>query len=175
MHSNNCAHLDVKLDNILLDNNYNIKIADFGTTVVLNGKDGFTNRKCGTIHYMAPEICDNKNHNFFNAYKADVYSLGVTLYHLLTGAFPISSKTADSSSTVTSDSGKNFDCSKLDDEHFNPLSCFSEELNSLLSGMLAQDPEKRMSIFEVLSHPWLTSALYVSPSDVYMVWLFTQL
>lgn len=58
MYNCSIAHRDLKLSNILLDNNYQLKIADFGLSAPLDGRDGsgFLSTNVGTENYMAPEI-----------------------------------------------------------------------------------------------------------------------
>ncbi len=55
MHSKNILHRDIKLDNILLDDNFNSKICDFGVSRIM--KEGeIISEKCGTPAYLAPEV-----------------------------------------------------------------------------------------------------------------------
>eukprot|EP00344_Euplotes_crassus_P008061 CAMPEP_0196999362 /NCGR_PEP_ID=MMETSP1380-20130617/4571_1 /TAXON_ID=5936 /ORGANISM="Euplotes crassus, Strain CT5" /LENGTH=149 /DNA_ID=CAMNT_0042416273 /DNA_START=323 /DNA_END=772 /DNA_ORIENTATION=- len=86
LHSKGYAHMDVKVDNILLDENYNSKLADLGVGVKTDF--GYASSRCGTKQYIAPEILKKSSDDQFNAFKADAYSLGVTLYVMLTGNFP---------------------------------------------------------------------------------------
>lgn len=89
IHSKGYAHMDLKLNNIMLDEYFNIRIGDFGSVLKVE-KGGLTNRKRGTQNYMAPEIKDEKRppRMQFNAFQADVYSLGVCLFVLLYKQFP---------------------------------------------------------------------------------------
>lgn len=89
IHNLGYAHLDIKLENILLDEFFNIKVADMGSSVQVSDNYGFTNRRRGTIRYMAPEVVALKAGEEFNALAADVYSLGITIFLMLTGEFPI--------------------------------------------------------------------------------------
>lgn len=81
--------MDLKLNNIMLDEYFNIRIGDFGSCLKVDQK-GLTSKKRGTQNYMAPELKDLKSSSKsqFNAYKADVYSLGVCLFVLLYKQFP---------------------------------------------------------------------------------------
>ena len=88
VHYKNYAHLDVKLDNILLDDNFNIRISDFGSAVKLED-DPFTMFRRGTPKYMAPEVLNLQNGESFDAFKADVYSMGVCIYLMLFKRFPV--------------------------------------------------------------------------------------
>ena len=87
LHSNYIFHRDIKPDNILIDNNNNIKITDFGLSALY--VQGFrTLSSCGTIvgreDYAAPEIKDEKPYD----YKCDIYSLGLTMYYLMNFDLP---------------------------------------------------------------------------------------
>jgi len=77
IHSQNYAHLDMKLENILLDKHFNVKVADLGAAVYLGKTEGRTYYRRGTILYMAPEVLNLKQGETFNAFAADIYSLGV--------------------------------------------------------------------------------------------------
>ena len=83
LHSKNISHRDLKLDNIMVDDASNrVVVIDFGF--------GSTSTKklkmyCGTPSYMCPEIV---NRAWYWGPKADVWSLGVVLYKMLTGSFP---------------------------------------------------------------------------------------
>lgn len=67
-------HRDIKLENILLDKYYNIKLCDFGWSI----KKGTYNEICGTYEYLAPEIL---NHNAYDEW-IDIWNIGIVLYML---------------------------------------------------------------------------------------------
>jgi len=77
IHSQDYAHLDMKLENILLDKYFNTKVADLGAAVYVGKTSGKTYHRRGTILYMAPEVLDLKSGETFDAFAADIYSLGV--------------------------------------------------------------------------------------------------
>jgi serine/threonine protein kinase len=81
IHDNNIIHRDIKPSNILINSNGNIKITDFGIAKKLSKYYNKTFTHIGTKHYMAPEMYNNYGYT----YSIDYWSLGCTLYKLLTG------------------------------------------------------------------------------------------
>jgi len=162
LHSKDYAHMDVKVDNILLEENFNCKLADMGTCV--KTQNGMTTRRCGTKQYMAPEMLEGHKETSYSAFKSDAYSLGVTIYVMLTGKFPNSNE----STTLTNDSS----CRSVDSDTTKEdilLSCISDECKDLLERLLSVDPAKRPSVTEILEHPWLANTgECVSPSDIFL-------
>jgi predicted Ser/Thr protein kinase len=90
-HDKGVVHRDIKPENILLDTEGNVKIADFGLAKLLNEDSvGATltqaHQVMGTMHYMAPEQIERP---LQVDHRADIYSLGVVIYELLTGELPL--------------------------------------------------------------------------------------
>jgi len=90
-HSRGVIHRDIKPENILLDRSGSAKIADFGLAKIIKDEKGSvsitqTNEVMGTVEYMAPEQRDGLKEV---DHRADIYSLGVVLYELLTGELPV--------------------------------------------------------------------------------------
>jgi serine/threonine protein kinase len=90
-HEEGVVHRDIKPENILLDKRGRVKIADFGLAKLLGGANADvtltqTHQAMGTPHYMAPEQWE---HPQDVDHRADIYSLGVVFYELLTGELPL--------------------------------------------------------------------------------------
>ncbi|WP_302188392.1 Stk1 family PASTA domain-containing Ser/Thr kinase [uncultured Lactobacillus sp.] len=89
-HKHGVIHRDLKPQNILMDENGNIKIADFGIAVALNQTTiTQTNSVLGSVHYMSPE----QTRGGMVTKQSDIYSLGIILYELLTGQVPFNGET----------------------------------------------------------------------------------
>ncbi len=86
-HNHHVIHRDLKPANILLTDDGNIKILDFGIAARLDSEDGVSNAVCGTPFYMAPEQIRGEA----PTPASDIYSLGATAYHLATGRPPFAS------------------------------------------------------------------------------------
>ncbi len=91
-HGMNMIHRDVKPDNILVTSKGGVKVSDFGLAKVLDDDMSMTQSGTGlgTPHYMAPEQARNAKHV---DHRTDIYALGGTLYHFLTGQTPFKGDT----------------------------------------------------------------------------------
>jgi serine/threonine protein kinase len=92
-HDVGIIHRDVKPHNMLVDERGGVKLVDFGVARVAGGvSEGMTatNEALGTLHYMAPEVLSGKSIDA----RADIYSLGLVMFHLLTGHPPFQADSA---------------------------------------------------------------------------------
>jgi serine/threonine protein kinase len=84
LHKRSICHLDLKLDNVFFDKQFNVKIGDFGAACYFDKSTRLT-RRCGTLQYYAPERFDPQG--YFGD-QVDCWALGVMLYVMLQGHFP---------------------------------------------------------------------------------------
>ena len=132
------AHRDIKAENILLDENHNIRLIDFGFSNLFS-KDNLMTTQCGSIYYAAPELIVGQEYTE----KIDVWSAGILLYLLVTGSFPFS----DFSVT-------NLAQKIVYDDIVYP-SHLSLQVKDLISRMLIRNPKERITVDEILSHQWV--------------------
>jgi len=89
IHAAEVCHRDLKLENMVLDSNFNLKVIDFGLACPISGSEGSgfcdSSEKCGTDFYMAPEVWLERR---YQPTSADMFSLGVILFVLRTGFLP---------------------------------------------------------------------------------------
>ncbi|WEW59303.1 Cell cycle serine/threonine-protein kinase cdc5/MSD2 [Emydomyces testavorans] len=95
LHKRNVAHRDLKMGNLFLDRNMNIKVGDFGLAAIILTEKDEKRRKtlCGTPNYIAPEVLDKNKGG--HTQKVDIWSLGVIFFAMLTGFPPFQSKTQE--------------------------------------------------------------------------------
>ena len=135
MHQNNIAHLDIKPQNILLDKYGRVKIADFGLATVCRNNQ-LSDHYSGSLAYMAPEILEKQP---YNPFSADVWSFGVTLYHIAFGSLPwLASSRADLEQCIK------FGYSTLP-PNIDPL------LGALIKKSIVVKPENRATVTELLT------------------------
>jgi serine/threonine protein kinase len=136
------VHRDLKLENILIDENGNLKLIDFGFATRFTDPRETFSKRCGSPAYVAPEIVTGAPYTHI----IDVWSLGVILYAMIVSEVPFSGRTVqDQLKSVT----------------FSPPSFpsfLSDDLVSLLTGMLTKNAKRRFTFDQIRDHPWLASA-----------------
>ncbi|XP_037697476.1 serine/threonine-protein kinase SIK3 isoform X8 [Choloepus didactylus] len=138
-HCQNIVHRDLKAENLLLDANLNIKIADFGFSNLFTPGQ-LLKTWCGSPPYAAPELFEGKE---YDGPKVDIWSLGVVLYVLVCGALPFDGSTL-----------QNLRARVLSGKFRIPF-FMSTECEHLIRHMLVLDPNKRLSMEQICKHKWM--------------------
>ncbi|CAK79754.1 unnamed protein product (macronuclear) [Paramecium tetraurelia] len=138
LHQQEIIHRDLKPENILLDLQDNVKICDFGWSAENLGSVK-RNTFCGTIDYMAPEMIEDKPHD----YTLDVWCLGVLLYELLHGYAPFDGK---------NDIEK---CQNIVKAHYQIDGSLSREAKDLIQSLITYKQQDRLSLSLILNHKWI--------------------
>jgi serine/threonine-protein kinase len=149
-------HLDIKPENMLLDQNGILKIADFGiskTSQLLSRVT--TQQRKGTYPYMSPEQICGKNVDVWS----DIYSFGILFYQILTGAFPYPFQiTGEAGAINLKQQLLEFHASDYDFHNVFSHQAMGEEISSeigtIIGHCLAKHPEKRIPNFPYLKR-WL--------------------
>uniref|UniRef100_A0A7R9YZB3 non-specific serine/threonine protein kinase n=1 Tax=Chlamydomonas euryale TaxID=1486919 RepID=A0A7R9YZB3_9CHLO len=143
-HQHEVVHRDIKLENILLDASNRMKLIDFGLSAFyIVGKK--LKVHCGSPSYAAPEIVARKH---YDGPPVDVWSLGVVLFAMLAGYLPFH----------TSNGNKQELCGKIMEGKYSAPETVSPAARDLLQRMLTVDPAKRITLPDVLLHPWVQAA-----------------
>ena len=161
-HSRRVAHLDVKLENVVLTSSGVIKIIDFGQSHVYNtNADGTADRskpltdKVGTERYSAPEVLSRS----YDGFAADVWSIGVTLFTMLVGGPPWDKACTSCERYRRMWNAQNTQNQGVRALNYAGCNSLSPSAIDLLDRMLVIDPQKRatVSVRELRDHPWLAA------------------
>ncbi|XP_051138199.1 serine/threonine-protein kinase Aurora-3 [Andrographis paniculata] len=137
-HGKHVIHRDIKPENLLLDHEGRLKIADFGWSVQSESK---RRTMCGTLDYLAPEMVENKEHD----YSVDNWTLGVLCYEFLYGVPPFEAESQRDT----------FRRIMKVDLSFPSKPAVSTEAKNLISQLLVKDSSKRLSLQKIMEHPWI--------------------
>ena len=144
-HKKGIAHLDIKLDNIMINpETFSTKLIDFGLCNFANKiNNGIFTYRVGSEEYWSPEMVAEEVTPYCG-FKVDVWCLGMVLYCLLNASFPFDPKKR-TSSVRTTGVHPTF-------RFFQPISTSAQDL---IRKMLEVNPEERLSMPQVMNHPWM--------------------
>ena len=154
-HKSGITHGDIKLQNVLFNSNFNIKLIDFG--FAKNIKDGLISEITGTRFYNAPEMfyCATKG---YDGVLADIFSLGIVLFILVMGFYPFDKPNITDSryKYISKKDYKSFwkKCEQKlsSNSSYNGVSL---EFKDLFEKMVCNRPKERINISDIKKHPWL--------------------
>lgn len=167
-----CCHLDISLENIViqnvewiddannpgyktLKNNIFVKVCDFGLAemfhlkTVANRIDFRCDKYCGKLLYMSPEIASRKS--IYHANKSDVWSLGIVFFSMMIGAMPYSTPDVSTDRAYKHlCNGELYPLLKV----WNCLQFVSKATLDLMQNMLNSDEQERFDMEQILKHEW---------------------
>ncbi|XP_028407211.1 serine/threonine-protein kinase BRSK2-like [Dendronephthya gigantea] len=141
-HKHCVCHRDLKPENLLLDEKHNIKVADFGMASLQVGENLMLETSCGSPHYACPEVVKGVK---YDGRKADIWSCGVILYALVVGVLPFD------------DDNLRHLLEKVKKGSFRIPDNVPSECHNLIKEMIKVDPIRRISMKQILNHPFLKS------------------
>jgi serine/threonine protein kinase len=164
LHRMSVVHRDLKPDNILFDQNLNLRITDFGTGYCNVGlskviEAGPPTTICGTQGYKCPEMLLSIK---YNGVLNDLFAAGILLVNLVTGRSPFNC--ADPKTGMYKYMANN--------QHqkfwveFEKKAAVDPDFKDLVNGMLAFDPSQRLTIAEIKCHPWYNRDVYMGGGTI---------
>lgn len=148
-HQAKIAHLDIKPENCFLDSQHTLKLGDFGAAKSV--RPGSTQSEyLGTTEYMSPQQLSKRP---YDPFKADLFAAGKLLFEITLNFSPF---------RIASESDRNYQLlakgGKEYWERVKKLRACSESLVDLLQGMLQPEELHRVTVEEVLTHPWVVDS-----------------
>jgi serine/threonine protein kinase len=141
LHAKNIAHRDLKLENIYLDEQYNVKLGDFGFCHS-SDEDTLLSTSCGSCFYVAPEIIKGEQ---YDGKKADIWSMGVILFVISTGSLP----------WVDNNQAKMFD--QIEKADYKIPGFVPREIQEIIRMCLKVAPSERPDIETLATTPFIAS------------------
>lgn len=136
------VHRDIKPGNIILGNDGTAKIIDFGISKIINEPVKYSligGPMCGTLYYMSPEqLMDSERVD----HRTDIYSIGATLYHMVTGRRPFESDSVSEIMTMH--------MTKIPEEPKNLSKLIIGDFSNLIMSLLEKNPLKRLDDYKLL-------------------------
>ncbi|KAG2008894.1 AGC/Akt protein kinase [Coprinopsis cinerea AmutBmut pab1-1] len=144
MHTHQVIHRDLKLGNLFLDANMNVKVGDFGLAALIENPGERKKTICGTPNYIAPEVLfDTANGHSF---EVDIWSIGVILYTLVIGRPPFQTKEVKEIYKRIRDNEYEFPAERA----------ISTAVKVLIQQILTPDPSQRPTLHEIVEDTFFT-------------------
>lgn len=139
LHKNSIVHRDLKIENIVIDHNDNVKIIDFGLSNFFDNTS-LLQTFCGSLYFAAPELLMGMQ---YNGPEVDVWSLGVILYVMLCGKVPFDDESVKELQSKIKEASLVFDVN------------ISEDGKDLISKMVVPLIQDRFSLAQVIKSKWI--------------------
>ncbi|KAK5120553.1 hypothetical protein LTR85_006209 [Meristemomyces frigidus] len=151
-HRNSIVHRDLKIENILISKNGDIKIIDFGLSNLFSPKS-YLKTFCGSLYFAAPELLQAKQ---YTGPEVDVWSFGIVLYVLVCGKVPFDDQSMPQLHAKI----------KRGNVEYPPW--LSPECRGLIARMLNTNPQERATMHEIMNHPWMIKSFPTGAPDNYL-------
>lgn len=151
IHNNGIVHRDLKCENVLLDENLDVKLTDFGFSCYVPDRGTLLKTTCGSYAYTAPEVIKCKS---YDAFKSDTWSIGIILFAMANGRLPFND-------AQLSEMDEEMRMQRLKFERTISFDCMI-----LIRKLLQYHPTNRPSVNEILEDSWLTGKKPI-PRQVY--------
>ena len=161
LHDNRIVHCDIKPENIIIGNDFKIKLIDFGFCEIL-GKENYIYEYKGSEVYSAPEVRNRNNNEYgYDGIKSDMFSLGVLLFVITVGRFPFEF-------CGYSDRKYRLIMNKKYEDYWCYFQKFnlSKEFKELIEHLICYDPSERFSIDEIFQHSFVKNNLNENNNDI---------
>jgi serine/threonine protein kinase len=146
LHENLVIHRDLKLGNLFLDRNMNIKVGDLGLATKLESADEKRKTICGTPNYIAPEVIQGDRATRGHSFEVDVWSMGVILYTCMCGRPPYEAK----------DVKATYQRILANEYSFPKDVMISDSAKDIIRSMLQSNPSDRPKLDQIATHPFFT-------------------
>ena len=156
IHQSKIIHMDIKQQNILIDENLNIKITDFSISFPYDNykeNDKISLPLSGTSLYMSPEVLSKSQIDYEDCSKIDMFSLGVVLFNLAFEKFPYELDYSYKRNFLLI-----YEKIKKEKLKIPEKKNFSTLFKKFLSNLLEKDIKNRMSVYDALEDPWIKAA-----------------
>ncbi|KAL2327234.1 hypothetical protein Fmac_020661 [Flemingia macrophylla] len=149
-HEKHIIHRDLKPSNLLINHRGEVKITDFGVSVIMENTSGLANTFIGTYSYMSPERIIGNQYGY--NYKSDIWSLGLILLKCATGQFPY---TPPDQRERWENIFQLIEAIVEKPSPSAPSDDFSSEFCSFISACLQKNPRDRPSARDLINHPFI--------------------